>query len=216
MEKPVITKECINTLSETKFLNTYDLEYEKGRHYYIATRRNKDTITATKSLAEVDTMLADAVTCYIVIHLPGKDPLLLLQYEYRFPIGQYQLCPPAGIIDEADKLDPNPLIVASKREIFEETGIKVRDCDKMKILCDLVFSTPGFTDECNALVLTDVYRDDLSELTHANCEGTELFGDFVLLDKTDAKALLGSGRDPKGHHYPLYAYAALSYFVINY
>ncbi|MDO5441065.1 MAG: NUDIX hydrolase [Bacillota bacterium] len=215
MEKPIITKECAKALSETKFLNTYDLQYAEGAHYYIATRRNVDNLTATKSIEEQDHMLPDAVTCFIIIKQKGEEDCLLLQYEYRFPIGQYVLCPPAGIIDAADCEGGNPLITATIREIKEETGLDVKDTDKIYVLNDLLFSTPGFTDECNALVVAEIELDDLSQLSHEYAEATELFGDFLLVTKKDAKNILKRGRDPKGHHIPLYAYAALSYFVLK-
>ncbi len=215
MKEPVITKECAKVLSETKFLNTYDLQYAPGAHYYIATRRNLDNLTAAKNLDEVDKMLPDAVTCYIIIKLPGEEEKLLMQYEYRFPIGQYVLCPPAGILDPKDKESDNPLVTAAKREIKEETGLTVKDTDKIEVINELVFSTPGFTDESNALVVAEIELDDLSSLSHNYCEATELFGEFVLLNKKEAKQLLSTGYDPKGHHYPLYAYAAMAYFVMR-
>lgn len=215
MKKPIITKDCAKALSETKFLNTYDLQYAPGAHYYIATRRNVDTLTATKSMEEQDHMLPDAVTCFIIIKMKGEADRLLLQYEYRFPIGQYVLCPPAGIIDPSDCESENPLITATIREIKEETGLDVKDTDKIYVLNDLLFSTPGFTDECNALVVAEIELDDLTQLSHEYAESTELFGDFLLVTKEGAKNILRNGRDPEGHHIPLYAYAALSYFVLK-
>ncbi len=216
MKAPVLKKEQVTALAETKFLNTYDINYAEGRHYYVSTRRNVDTMTAVKSMEEVDTMLPDAVTCYIIIHSSGKEDRLLMQYEYRFPIGQYVMCPPAGILDPADKADDNPLIVAARREIFEETGIKLSEKDELYVINDLVFSTPGFTDECNALVCAEVYLDDPEAvLNHDAAEETEYFGDFVLLTKDECKALLKSGRDPQGHRYPLYAYAAMAFFALR-
>lgn len=216
MKKPVINEADIITLAETKFLNAYDMQYAKGAHYYVASRRNKGDLTAVKSLEEIDCMLPDAVTCYIVLRLKDREPKLLLQYEYRFPIGQFVLCPPAGIIDSEDEDTENALLAAAKREIFEETGIRLKASDKLFVINELVFSTPGFTDECNALVAAEVELDDLSELSHGNAEGTELFGDFVLLTKEDCIRLLKTGRDPGSHHYPLYACAAMSWFALNY
>lgn len=215
MEKPIITKDCAKTLSETKFLNTYDLQYAPGAHYYIASRRRSDDLMAIKPMEEIDHMVPDAVTCYIIIKLPGEEEKLLLQYEYRFPIGQYVMCPPAGILDPADKESSDPLITAAIREIKEETGISVKPTDKIYVINDLVYSTPGFTDECNALVVAEVELPDLSSLSHSYCEDTELFGDFVLLSKEEARKLVETGRDTKGHHYPLYAYAAMTYFLLR-
>ena len=117
----------IETLHETRFLSLYDLQYAEGRHYYVASRRTKDDLVAVKSGQEAKKMLPDAVTIAVVIRLPGEDPKLLLFYEYRYPAGRFLLSPVAGLIDEADRKDPDPLVTAAVREIREEIGLTVSE-----------------------------------------------------------------------------------------
>ena len=34
--KPIIRKENVKTLFETKFIHVFDLQYAEGKHYYVA------------------------------------------------------------------------------------------------------------------------------------------------------------------------------------
>ncbi len=212
MERPEITEEKIKTLLETKYVSLYDLQYKEGAHYYDASRRRKEDLIALKSDAEFRALHADAVSCFVTVRTPGGEPRLLLFYEYRYPTGQYLLSPPAGLLDEEDKADPEPLFSAARREILEETGIRVLNED-LRVLSPLVFSSPGLTDECNALIAADVTLPDLSVLTHKGAVGTENFGDFRLFTKEEAREVLLSGRDEFGNFFSVYTYAALQHFV---
>ena len=88
-----IRKDHIETLYESRFLKCYDIRYAEGKHYYEASRREKNDLVAKKSDSEFQQMLPDAVTVAVVLHLPGNDTRLLMSYEYRYPIGQYLLSP---------------------------------------------------------------------------------------------------------------------------
>ena len=157
---------------------------------------------------------ADAVTCYVV-ETGGPEPRLLLQYEFRYPIGQFLLSPPAGLIDAEDKKRPFPAVSAAVREIKEECGADV-DPARVRQLCAMAFCTAGLSDEANALVCAEV--DHIAEelLSHKGAEGTESFGEFVLLTKADAKKILDNGVDPKGMYMPLHTMQAMQYFLLNF
>ncbi len=58
-------------------------------------------------------MLPDAVTIGVVVRIKGGEPKLFLNYEYRYPVGQYLLSPIAGLIDPKDKDAKDPLITAA-------------------------------------------------------------------------------------------------------
>lgn len=176
-KKPDITKECVETLLDTRFIKVYDLQYAEGKHYYDATRRGKDDLVAVKSDEEFKKMMPDAVTCAVILvdGQQGKkdraedgcgaesagafEPKLLLSREFRYPTGRFLLSPPAGLIDPEDKegyekglpID-DALISTAKREISEETGLTVGDEDRIFVINQCLFSTPGMTDESNALV----------------------------------------------------------------
>lgn len=211
--KPEIKKEDIKPLFESKFIKVFDLQYEEGKHYFDATRRPLDNLMAVKSDEEFKTALPDAVTCVVILNVKNEEPKLLLDYEYRYPAGQFLLSPPAGLLDPEDASSANPLLATAKREIEEETGLKLNKNDKLFTINPLLFSTPGMTDESNALVCAVVNLEDTSALTQTGAVGSECFDGFELITKADAKKLLNDGRDKHGIFYSVFTWAALMYFV---
>ena len=152
----------IKSLFESKFIKVFDLQYQEGRHYYNATRRDEEDLVAAKSTEEFKKMLPDAVSCVVIWNPSGDDeksghePCLLMNREFRYPTGQYLLSVPAGLIDPEDCTGDNdntaPLIKTAMRELHEETGLKVIEKDTVSVINPCLFSTPGMTDESNALV----------------------------------------------------------------
>jgi len=213
MKLPVIRKENVKPLLETGFLNVFDLQYEEGKHYYNATRRKLEDLASVKDEEEYKAMVPDAVSCVVVLVTPEGDERLLLAYEYRYPAGRLLLGVPAGLIDPKDKEEENPVLSAAAREIHEETGIVIGKEDTLKVISPLLFSTPGMTDESNALALAVIRLKDLSVLSQEGAEGQELFAGFELLTMEDARRTLAEGRDKYGNFYSMYTWAALMYFV---
>ena len=213
MEGPKITKEKVKTIMDEKFLRVFDLQYDEGRHYFDATRRSFDDIVAVKSDEEFKKMIPDAVSCLVVFE-DGDDSKLLLSYEYRYPTGRFLLGVPAGLVDPDDKDAKSPAESTAIREIREETGIIFdENKDEIFVINPLLFSTPGLTDESNALVGVILKGHDISQLTQDGAEGQECFDGFVLVDKAKAKELLKNGVDDRGHYYSVYTWAVLMYFV---
>ena len=189
-----INKDRIETLYESRFLNMFDLQYADGRHYYEATRRSKDSLVLKKKDAEFRSMLPDAVTIAVVLHLPGNETRLLMSYEYRYPVGQFLLSPVAGLLDPEDQSGPDPLVSAAIREIREETGLTVKETDKVYVLNPCAFSSPGMTDESNAFLCAELTLDSLDALNQDGAEGSELFNGFELLDRQRAQEIFRTGR----------------------
>jgi ADP-ribose pyrophosphatase len=221
MKELPIKKEQVETLIDKKFIRLYDLQYEAGKHYFDASRRAADDLVAVKSEEEFLTMLPDAVSCIVVVELPGQPPCLLLSQEYRYPAGRFLLSVPAGLIDPEDVQaagetgDTGAAILATAaREIHEETGLVIRDSDELSIVNPFLFSTPGMTDESNDLVCAVLKRENLDELSQDGAEGSELFDGFTLVTPEHAKKLLQSGRDDNGHFYSIFTWAALMYFCV--
>lgn len=212
-ERPEIKKENVETLLETRFIKVFDLQYAPGKHYYDATRRELDDIIAIKSDEEFKTMLPDAVTCILILDSEKTGPRLYLQYEYRYPTGQFLLSPPAGLIDPEDREKADALDVTAVREIFEETGITVKESDRLFEVSPMVFSSPGFTDECNALICAVVRSENIPEPSQKGAQGSEQFDGYELLDLEQARQVLLNGRDANGNFYSVYTWAALIYFV---
>ena len=208
-----IEKERIDTLYKSRFLKCYDLRYAEGKHYYEASRRGKDDLVAAMPEEEFREMLPDAVTVAVVLHLPGDDTRLLMSYEYRYPIGRFLLSPVAGLLDPEDRLSPNPLVSAAIREIKEETGLTVRESDRVYVLNPCAFCTPGITDESNAFLCAELTPDNLEELNQNGAVGAEKFNGFELLDRERVQEIFRSGRDEKGNFYSLAAWAVLGVFL---
>ena len=208
-----INKDRIETLYESRFLNMFDLQYAEGRHYYEATRRSKDSLVLKKKDAEFRSMLPDAVTIAVVLHLPGNETRLLMSYEYRYPVGQFLLSPVAGLLDPEDQSGPDPLVSAAIRESREETGLTVKEADKVYVLNPCAFSSPGMTDESNAFLCAELTLDSLDALNQDGAEGSELFNGFELLDRQRAQEIFRTGRDEQGNFYSLAAWMVLSIFL---
>ncbi len=208
----------VTTVFDNKYIKVHDLEWQEGKHYLDASRRELSDIMANMTDEEVKKALPDAVTVCMVIKVAGKAPRLYLTYEYRYPAGRYLLSPPAGLIDQADKgLDLDQAIInTAARELKEETGTDLGEKDEIKIIAPLLFSTPGMTDESNALALVVLNRDEEPGFSQDGAEGSEDFSDIFLLSVEEAEKILKSGRDSKGIPYSVYTWACLSYFVANF
>ena len=44
--RPIIKKEQVETVYDSRFIKVFDLQYEPGKHYFDATRRAKDNLAA--------------------------------------------------------------------------------------------------------------------------------------------------------------------------
>lgn len=208
-----VNKNRIETLYESRFLSCYDLQYAEGKHYYEASRRTLNDLVVKKTDLEVKQMLPDAVTIAVVLHLPENKTRLLMNYEYRYPVGQFLLSPVAGLLDPDDTESDNPLVNAAIREIKEETGLTVKESDSVRVMNPCAFSTPGMTDESNAFLCAEITLDNLDEIDQNGAVGTELFDGFRLLDKEEARKIFTEGRDEHGNFYSLATWMVLSIFL---
>lgn len=209
----MIKKENVQNLFDSKYVRVFDLQYAPGRHYYDASRRDKEHLVAVKSDEEFHQMLPDAVSCFVILEFPEKEPHILFSYEYRYPAGQYLLSVPAGLLDREDGTGEDAVIKTAVREIREETGLTISEQDTVRIVNPFVFSTPGMTDESNALVCAVLHLKDLSTLSQDGAVGSEQFDGFCLLNREEALDILKKGTDEKGIFYSVYTWAALLYFV---
>lgn len=213
MEEPVIQKENIDTIYENSYFGLYDLRYAPQRHYYEVTRRKKDNLLAAKSDEEFVDAVADAVTIIPIVSGEGAEDSLLLFYEYRYPAGRRLLSVPAGLIDAKDLQTDNPLISAAKRELSEETGIP-SDCEsKFTVINRMILSSPGMTDESNAIVLCLIKPKSTLRFNNEGNEETERIDGFRLISKQEARKLIQNGCDERGIYYSAYTWQALLYFV---
>ncbi|MBP1587223.1 MAG: NUDIX hydrolase [Clostridia bacterium] len=209
---------------DKKFVRIYDLEILPGKHYYSVTRRDEGDIFATMSDERAREALPDAVTTCVIIDNDGEEPLMMMNYEFRYPVGRFLLGGPAGLIDRSDVENAAGIVDreeyvrkilfgAAAREISEESGINSYDEARFILVSPLVYSTPGMSDESNALVCAVYKGVDVSSLNHNGAEGTEAFDGFSFVNKEEALAIIRSGRDSFGNFFSVYTYCTLMYFV---
>ena len=184
----------IETILDSKFVKVFDLQYEPGRHYFTATRRTREDLAAIRDEAAFRNMIPDAVSLCVVWHAEGKPDRILLNREYRPPLGRVVTSVPAGLIDPEDRQKEREaaIRVTAERELYEETGIRMAERDRMQILNPCLFSSPGLTDESNAMVRIDLYGHAESERTQSHAEGTEIFDGFQMLTREEARKLMVS------------------------
>lgn len=182
----------VETLLDTRFIKVFDLQYEPGRHYFDATRREKERLVAGMTEEEFRGMTPDAVSLCVIWHEEGAEDRMLLNREYRYPLGQYVISVPAGLIDpeDAEGSREEAVRAAAARELYEETGIRVTERDRIRLLHPCLFSSPGMTDESNAMVRIDLYGHGREELTQSHAEGTEKFGGFRMVTREEAAAMM--------------------------
>ena len=213
INKPILKEENVELLLDKKYLKTLDLHYQPGSHYFAATRREIKDFVALKSAQELRETKPDAVSCVVIIKCDGQEDRHLLLKEMRFPTGQFLLGVPAGLIDSEDLDTKEPLFRTAIRELGEETGLSFEEGDEITVINPFLFSSPGITDESNAMVLITLKRDKMPAFTQAGAVGGECIGDFALYTREEAKKLLLSGTDEEGIYYSAYTWIALMTFL---
>ena len=212
-DMPALPTPEVNKLFDTPYVKVYDLAYEDETHYFEASRRNTDDLLVFKTEQEQAKLLPDAVSCCLVIAPQNSEPQLVMFYEYRYPIGEYVLSIPSGLVDEPDRQRRDPLVAAMVREIYEETGIAFGAKDSISVVNPLVYNSPGLTDESTALLCAVIRNSDGLCLSQAGASGSERFGGFEIVTRQEALTILERGRDKFGHFYPLVTWAALMHFA---
>ncbi|HZD51170.1 MAG TPA: NUDIX hydrolase [Silvibacterium sp.] len=75
-----------------------------------------------------------------------KDPLIVIERQYRHAAGQFLYEVPAGKVDEGEDR-----LVAAKRELIEETGFRAKKWTKLT----RYFASPGFLGEWMQVFLAE-------------------------------------------------------------
>ena len=215
-----INGQDIVPLLENRFLKAYDLQYAPGKHYFEASRRGADRLVAAMGGEEFRALLPDAVTCAVIIKDAPDSAKLLLSYEYRYPCGRFLLSPPAGLIDPEDiegRTAEEAVLCAAQREIEEETGLKIDRSrgDRLFMVNQALFSSPGMTDESNAIAcaVLNVPENSQPDINYDGVSGTERFDGSVFIDRSGAIEILKRGRDEKGNFFSVYTALVLMYFI---
>ena len=176
-------------------------------------KQNIKTLLETKFIKVFDLQYAEGRHYYNATRRSADDLVAVKSTE------EFQNMLPDAVscitIDPADKEEDEPLLVTAKRELKEETGIEVLDTDELEVINPCLFSTPGMTDESNALVKIVLNRDTLTGMSQDGAEGSECFDGFSFLTKEQAQKILKDGVDEYGIFYSVYTWTALTYFVAD-
>jgi ADP-ribose pyrophosphatase len=136
----------LQKLTDEKWINLFAAEFEhKGQRgrWVFASRRDRPHDGNFRS---------DAVIIVPVLRMPGEPPRLVLEREFRVPVGDYVIGFPAGLLEPGETVEDTV-----RREMIEETGMEVV---KFKRVTQPLFSSSGLTDEAAAMAFVDVRTTD--------------------------------------------------------
>jgi ADP-ribose pyrophosphatase len=94
----------------------------------------------------------DAVIIVPILVADGQPPRLVLEKEFRIPVGDYVIGFPAGLLEPGESVEE-----AVRREMLEETGLEVV---RFKRVTHGLYSSSGLTDEAAAMAFIDVRMVD--------------------------------------------------------
>jgi ADP-ribose pyrophosphatase len=133
----------VEKLTDEKWLNLFAATYQNGEHtgrWVFASRKPGDDPYKI-------TGRADAVMIAAILREPGRPPRLVLEKEYRVPIGDYVIGMPAGLLEPGENIEDTV-----RRELREETGFEVT---AVRRITPPLFSTSGMSDEAAAIAFVD-------------------------------------------------------------
>lgn len=168
----------LKPLAQTKFLSIYDARYENKigneKHWMIASRKGYDILSDKYFNNKKDEIDAVVIAAF---HKESKS--LVLVKQFRVPLNDYVYELPAGLVDNNEKAE-----LAVKRELKEETGLKVLEINK-KLGNKQLYLSPGMTEESASLV----YCTCEGELSTKYLEEDEDITP-MLVNKEEAKKLI--------------------------
>lgn len=180
----------LTTLSQTKFLSLYDVEYKNKNgntnHWIVASRKDFDTLHGQYFHGKEEKI--DAV---VIAALHDESKKLVCIRQFRVPLNDYVYELPAGLVDENENIESSV-----KRELKEETGLSVIKINHEKTKTGL-YASAGMTDEsvamvfctCEGTISKDYLEDDedIETIMLSQQEAKELLKQNV---KIDVKAFL--------------------------
>jgi ADP-ribose pyrophosphatase len=157
----------------------------KGKVFSVSSDKIQEPngITATR-----DVIRHSGSVVILAIDETGKEPLVLLERQYRYAAQEYLWELPAGRIDPGENA-----LAGAKRELLEETGYRAGRWKKVLHF----FASPGFLDETMTIFLardltTGEAQPEADESIECHLVPLSEALDMVFHDKIhDGKALAG-------------------------
>jgi ADP-ribose pyrophosphatase len=146
----------VEKLTDEKWINLFAAEFEHHGH------AGRWVFASRKDAAYQERGRGDAVLIVPVLRVGGEPPRLVLEKEFRVPVGDYVLGFPAGLLEPGESVEDTV-----RREMLEETGLEVV---KFKRITQPLFSSGGLSDEAVAMAFVDVRP---SSQPRPALEGTE-------------------------------------------
>jgi ADP-ribose pyrophosphatase len=154
----------VEKLTDEKWLNLFAAAFEHNGH------QGRWVFASRKAAPHGGPLRGDAVIIVPVLRMPGQPPRLVLEKEFRVPVGDYVIGLPAGLLEPGEAVEETV-----RREMLEETGMEVV---KFKRLTQPLYSTSGMSDESAAMAFVDVRTTDQARPALEASEDIEL----LLLD----------------------------------
>jgi ADP-ribose pyrophosphatase len=154
----------VEKITDEKWLNLFAATYRHDG------RTGRWVFASRKEHPHDGSRRADAVVIVPVLVNPGEPPRLVLEKEFRAPVGDYVIGFPAGLLEPGESIEDTV-----KRELFEETGMEVV---RVKRVTGALYSSSGMSDESAAMVFVDVRS---TPETRQHLEGPEDI-EVLLLD----------------------------------
>lgn len=165
----------------SKFISLYHAVFQIG-----GTVKEYDYVSRNVGLREINQKPYQSNAVTIFVFNQDQSKMLLIK-EFRFPINNYVIASPAGLIDDGEDFK-----TAALRELYEEIGYHP---EQVTITSTLLpsYSSVGLTDEQTASVFVTV---DDSIKPKQNLEGTEDI-EYFWVTPQDAQYFLEQGQLPK-------------------
>jgi ADP-ribose pyrophosphatase len=131
----------VEKITQEKWLNLFAATYRYNEHtgrWVFASRKERPYTSEP----------ADAVVIVPILHQPGEPARLVLEKEFRVPVGDYVVGFPAGLLEPGEAVED-----CVRRELLEETGLEVT---AVKRITRPIYSSGGLTDESAILAFVDV------------------------------------------------------------
>ena len=146
----------IKKLTNERFLNLYELEYEHNGEkilWTLASRNKPEELVSVTGKEKVDTV------CIIPKYVQNGKDCVILTKEFRQPINDYIYSFPAGIVESGEDL-----FECCARELKEEIGAdEISEVNKLTNVC---YNSEGMTDESVVMfevVISKLGKQDLQD-----------------------------------------------------